>query len=170
MKIVVMRRSDREKKDAVEGYGIPFRPEADDYPYGLRITLDNGSLKKLGIKDMPKPGDKFRIEGEAHVLESSQRDTEDDSDRRVELILHELGAEPLDLSVEPRGFIQCRLATLLQGVEIGAGLVRDLWHCGQIPWSQPDQRRPGDCRAELKTSAASQLPVHWAQVTIRTRI
>jgi hypothetical protein len=94
MKIVVMRRSDREKKDAVEGYGIPFRPEADDYPYGLRITLDNGSLKKLGIKEMPKPGDKFRIEGEAHVLESSQRDTEDDSDRRVELILHELGAEP----------------------------------------------------------------------------
>ena len=94
MKTVVMRRSDREKKDAVEGYGIPFRPEADDYPYGLRITLENGSLKKLGIKDMPKPGDKFRIEGEAHVLESSQRDTEDDSDRRVELILHELGAEP----------------------------------------------------------------------------
>jgi hypothetical protein len=94
MKTVVMRRSDREKKDVTENYAMPFRPEADDYPHGLRVTLDDGSLKKLGITEMPKPGDKFRIEGEAHVLESSQRDTEDQNDRRVELILHELGAEP----------------------------------------------------------------------------
>jgi hypothetical protein len=94
MKTVVMRRSDREKKDAAEHFGVPVTPEPEDYPYGLRITLDDGSLKKLGIKQIPKPGDKFRLEAVAHVLESAQRTTEKDSDRRVELILHELGAEP----------------------------------------------------------------------------
>jgi hypothetical protein len=93
MKTVVMKRSDREKKDAGESYGVPYRPMAADYPHGLVINLDDGSLKRLGIDEMPKPGDKFRIEGEAHVMESAQRDTDQSSDRRVELVLHELGAE-----------------------------------------------------------------------------
>jgi hypothetical protein len=102
MKTVVMRRTDREKKDMVDGFAAPFRPGGEDYPYGLRITLDDGSLKKLGIKDMPKPGDRFRLEAVAHVLESAQRTTEDDSDRRVELVLHELGAEPAGGSADEK--------------------------------------------------------------------
>jgi hypothetical protein len=93
MKTVVMKRSDREKRDAEESYGIPYRPLASDYPHGLIINLDDDCLRKLGINEMPKPGDHFRIEGEAHVTESAQRDTDQSSDRRVELVLHKLGAE-----------------------------------------------------------------------------
>lgn len=93
MKTHVMKRTDREKKAAEEDYAIPFHPGDDDYPRGLCISLDDSSLKKLGIDEMPKPGDKFKIEGEAHVLSSEQRDTDQNSNRRVELILHELGAE-----------------------------------------------------------------------------
>jgi hypothetical protein len=94
MKTVVMKRSDREKKDAEENYGgMPYRPTAADYHHGLVINLDDACLKRLGIDEMPKPGDKFRVEGEAHVMESAQRDTDQSSDRRVELVLHELGAE-----------------------------------------------------------------------------
>lgn len=79
-----MKRSDREKKAAGSD---------EDYPFGLQISLDGDSLKKLGINDMPKPGDKFHIQGEAHVTSSAQRDTDQNSDRRVGLVLHELGAE-----------------------------------------------------------------------------
>jgi hypothetical protein len=93
MKTVVMRRSDREKKDATENYAVPFQPQAEDYHHGLMINLDDDCLRKLGIDEMPKPGDHFRIEGEAHVMESAQRDTDKSSDRRVEMVLHKLGAE-----------------------------------------------------------------------------
>lgn len=84
MKTQIMKRSDREKKAAGSD---------EDYPVGLQISLDGDSLKKLGINDMPKPGDKFHIQGEAHVTSSAQRDTDQNSDRRVGLVLHELGAE-----------------------------------------------------------------------------
>jgi hypothetical protein len=94
VKTVVMKRSDADKKKVEESYATPFHPGGDDYPYGLHITLDNDSLSKLGIDGIPKPGDKFKIAGEAHVLSSEQRDTDQKSDRRVELVLHELGAEP----------------------------------------------------------------------------
>jgi hypothetical protein len=95
VKTVVMKRSDSEKKAAEENYAIPWQhPGGDDYPHGLRVSLDDGSLSRLGINQMPKPGDKYRIEGEAHVLGSEQRDTDQNSDRRVDLVLHELGVQP----------------------------------------------------------------------------
>jgi hypothetical protein len=109
MKTVVMKRSDREKKNVEESYGIPFRPSADDYPHGLVINLDDDCLRKLGINEMPKPGDHFRIEGEAHVLSSEQRDTDQNSDRRVELVLHELGAEKTGEEAKPEKTIRDEL-------------------------------------------------------------
>src|SRR6516164_4308657 len=93
MKTVVMKRSDSEKKAAAENYAIPYHAMVEDYPHGLTIHLDDGSLKKLGINQMPKPGDKFHIEGEAYVMSSEQRDTDQSSNRHVHMVLHELGAE-----------------------------------------------------------------------------
>jgi hypothetical protein len=93
MKTVVMKRSDREKKDRQGSFGSISFGGDDDYHHGLIINLDDACLKKLGINEMPKPGDHFEIAGEAHVRESAQRDTDKDSDRRVEMVLHKLGAE-----------------------------------------------------------------------------
>jgi hypothetical protein len=96
MKTVVMKRSDREKKAREENFTAAYTPAASDYHHGLVISLDDDCLKKLGIDEMPKPGDKFRIAGEGHVMSSEQRDTDKNSDRRIELVLHELGAEKKD--------------------------------------------------------------------------
>jgi hypothetical protein len=44
---------------------------------------------------MPKPGDVWRIEGEAKVTSAEGRDSENaGSTRCVEFVLHRLGAEP----------------------------------------------------------------------------
>jgi hypothetical protein len=102
MKTVVMKRSDREKKNAAENYGRHYQPEAEDYHHGLVINLDDDCLRKLGINQMPKPGDHFRIEGEAHVTSAEQRDTDQNSDRRVGLVLHKLGAEKTDAEEQPK--------------------------------------------------------------------
>lgn len=95
MKIHDMRRSDREKKAENDRYSEPLMSGGEDYPYGLRLSLTDGELNKLGIDGTPKPGDKFRIEGEMHVTGSEQRDTDKKSDRQVHLLLVKLGAEPV---------------------------------------------------------------------------
>lgn len=95
MKIHDMRRSDRAKKAELEGYRTGPTVEGRDYAHGLHIRLDEPELSRIGIAGMPKPGDVFRIEGEAKVTGAEGRDSENaPSTRCVEFVLHRLGAEP----------------------------------------------------------------------------
>jgi len=71
MKMVSMEKSKETMKDCA-----PVSCEHDKYPYGLRVHLDNECLEKLGIKELPKVGEKFMIEAVAMVCDvhGSQRD------------------------------------------------------------------------------------------------
>ena len=92
MKTVVMRRRDREKKNAAEGYAMPIAGWSTITPMGCASRSATPPYK-LGITEMER--DKYQIEGEAHVLELAHRDTDQESDRRVKLATpDELGAEP----------------------------------------------------------------------------
>lgn len=64
MKMTSMERSQESIKECA-----PVSCEQDKYPYGLRIHLDNDTLTKLGIKELPKVGDKFMIEAVAMVCD-----------------------------------------------------------------------------------------------------
>ena len=57
----------------------------DKYPYGLSLTLDADSLKKLGIKDLPTVGDEFEIEAMVRVTSVSKNASETNDSTRVEL-------------------------------------------------------------------------------------
>lgn len=65
----------------------------DDYPYGLRLSLNSEQLKKLGI-DTPAVGSMLQLGGMAKVVSSSTYEDEGEEPRsRVELQITDLGMQ-----------------------------------------------------------------------------
>lgn len=65
-------------------------PEGE-YPYGTRLDLDDATLKKLGIKELPAVGSKLMFEAKAVVIGSRQSATE--GSRNLELQLTAIDLE-----------------------------------------------------------------------------
>ncbi len=66
-KLVDLKKTAEERKKDRPG---PLSEATDDgprYPYGIRVELEEPSLKKLGIGTMPKAGSKMHLQAEAHV-------------------------------------------------------------------------------------------------------
>lgn len=62
----------RQKKAMTVG---PYSGE--DYPYGTRLDLDEDSLKKLGIKELPEAGDELCVTAHATVTRSEESTSSD---------------------------------------------------------------------------------------------
>ena len=79
MKLKNMKQS-RVEKTAIEG---PSEPSKPSYPYGLTLSLDNESLKKLGITKLPDVGSTLMVWARATVESVSEHEsTEDKKPRR----------------------------------------------------------------------------------------
>lgn len=78
-KMVDMKRSKAEQKAQQEG---PKALGGDEYSYEHRISLDHNHMKKLGIKEMPKPGDVLHLQAHAHVASSNESSEEGGEPRR----------------------------------------------------------------------------------------
>ncbi|MFQ6256117.1 capsid staple protein [Yersinia enterocolitica] len=61
-----------------------------DYPWGLRITLNNETLKKLGIA-LPKVGDVLELVGKVKVLSTSTREDGEETTSNAELQITDIG-------------------------------------------------------------------------------
>jgi hypothetical protein len=59
--------------------------EQERYPYGLRLDLNDETLKKLGITSLPAVGGTIMFEAKAKVVGSRQSATQDSENRSIEL-------------------------------------------------------------------------------------
>lgn len=70
--------------------------ESEDYPYGLRISLNSSSLKKLGMTALPQTGVSIKFEAKAKVVSTSQTASKGESERQVELQITDMEFEDND--------------------------------------------------------------------------
>lgn len=81
---------EREKKK-YETLGSPI--ESEDYPYGLRISLDNDTLEKLGLSGELKSEDVVHLMAEGAVIESRSSTVNGKTQRSVEIQLRKIAVK-----------------------------------------------------------------------------
>ena len=59
----------------------------EEYPYGLRLNLDNDSLKKLSIKTLPEVGSYMTLTAKVEVSSISENQHEGDEELRRDMSL-----------------------------------------------------------------------------------
>lgn len=69
------------KSEATEMMPKAVEAEAPAYPWGLRLELNDESMKKLGLDKLPKVGDKMKLEAVVVVDRVSQVDTKEGGKR-----------------------------------------------------------------------------------------
>jgi hypothetical protein len=84
-KLVDMEMDDEASMDAPQPIAMAEKPR---YPYGLRICLGEGELKKLDL-DLPNVGDVIDLRAFAEVTSVS----DGEGGRRVELVIQKLAVE-----------------------------------------------------------------------------
>ena len=70
--------------------------DAPMYPYGLRISLDDGALEKLGVTTLPKVGSKIQITAMCEVCSTSEYSDqagEKEANVSLQITAMELGSE-----------------------------------------------------------------------------
>jgi hypothetical protein len=71
--LVSMKKSKAEVKKEKSGSCCgPIGYDSDAYPYGLRLDINDDSLDKLGMDDLPKVGKTVKIVAEAEVQSASE--------------------------------------------------------------------------------------------------
>src|SRR5512138_1876701 len=94
MKLKSMKLSEQQA-DKVAEVAAGSKPEGPRYPWGLAISLENESMKKLGLsaKDLPVGGE-VAIVGKARVVRAGSYESEGDSKRE------DAGLQLTDLAIE----------------------------------------------------------------------
>jgi hypothetical protein len=67
--------------------------DGDEYPYGLRITLDDEQLKQLGIAKLPSVDDTTAIQATGHICSSHESKDANGARRSVTIQLTHLSVE-----------------------------------------------------------------------------
>lgn len=101
-----MSKTDMKVQAENHSLGAPeARQDAPEYPYGLRITLNDETLKKLFMNQMPEVGSELSMEATVKVVSVSE-DPENGGkeNRSVGLQITELGLTKEDEKSDPAKF------------------------------------------------------------------
>jgi hypothetical protein len=69
-KLVSMKMTAKEQKAQYEP-GLAMKEDAPRYPYGLSLSLDKTALKKLGVDELPAPGESYLVVAKVEVTNVS---------------------------------------------------------------------------------------------------
>ena len=94
MKLSDMKLSPKQKSLISE---MP-KMEGPEYPYGLRIRLEDDQLKKLGMDELPKIEKEVSIVAKGFISSVSSNDSDYGSHRCVEIQITELALDKPDKS------------------------------------------------------------------------
>jgi hypothetical protein len=97
MKLTSMKLKKRDPEKMPGAIAMSPPESGDQYPYGLRIRLENEQLDKLGFDELPKVGEYVTITAECCVSSASQNERKGGEPyRTVELQIEKLGCEEDD--------------------------------------------------------------------------
>lgn len=99
------------KLSPAEAKGETMLAEADEapqYPYGLSICLDDETLDKLGITELPPVGTAFTLTARVEVCSTSQYQNQDGADASMSLQI-------TDMELAGEGSAQKSIADRLYG-------------------------------------------------------
>jgi hypothetical protein len=65
-----------------EAMPVEANHDAPAYPYGLRLELNDESMKKLGLEELPEVGETMMLTAKVVVERVSQNDTKDGGKRQ----------------------------------------------------------------------------------------
>lgn len=94
MKLVDLKMSKADKKESSPM--VAGKYEGPDYPYGTCLRLDNASLEKLGMDELPKVGAVMHVSGLGRVTAVSSHESKNRDERTVEIQIEQLGVEDED--------------------------------------------------------------------------
>ena len=89
--LVSMKRTKKDKKRHNDDHAIESE---NQFPFGLSISLDDESLTKLGIKELPAVGEEMIVVGVGKVESVSERSDERRVSRNVRIQLEKLEVGP----------------------------------------------------------------------------
>ncbi len=88
--LVSMKRTKKDKKRENTDHAIG----ENSFPFGLTVSLDDESLTKLGIKDLPAVGTEMIVVGVGKVESVSKSSNERRVSRNVSIQLEKLEVRP----------------------------------------------------------------------------
>lgn len=74
--MISMKMSKKERKDVAQ----PVDMLEEEYPWGLEVSLDDESLKKLGMTALPEMGTEMTLVAKVKVRSRSENENDRDSE------------------------------------------------------------------------------------------
>jgi hypothetical protein len=96
MKSMKLTKAETENASPIEA-----KAAAPQYPWGLRLELNDETMKKLGLKELPDVGEKMVLKANVVVESVSQNDTKDGKRQNMSLQITDMDLGEAEKSEEP---------------------------------------------------------------------
>ncbi|MDG9966938.1 hypothetical protein N7638_02730 [Achromobacter mucicolens] len=93
MNLTDMKLSPDEAKEMDCCVGGESSDGGPKYPWGLTVSLDDATLRKLGMSELPQVGAQLRLMAVVEVCSTSQHANQDGTDKCVSLQITQMGLE-----------------------------------------------------------------------------